>query len=276
MVKKFSVWLLLVVFASMLVVSCKQKKRAATDDDEDGAAKKPNYVSKADEGEIKGVINFDGTPPERKKIDMGQDANCAKAGGNTLSDEALVENGKLQNVFVYVKSGPADRFTFPVPSEPVVLDQVGCRYHPRVLGLMANQTLRVLNSDQTTHNVHPSPKNNAEWNQVQSANGAPIEKKFSKPETLIPIKCNQHPWMTAHIGVLAHPFYAISAQDGTYSIKGLPPGDYTLVAYHEVLGEKSQKVTVAAKGSLTQDFSFSAKAAFVPTSLQVEPALVLP
>lgn len=276
MAKKFSVWLLLLVFAAMLGASCKQKKKSPVTDDEDSATAKPKYVSKNDEGEVKGVINFDGTAPERKKIDMGQDANCAKAGGDTLSDEALVANGKLQNVFIYVKGGPADRFTFTIPSEPAVLDQVGCRYTPRILGMMANQTLRVLNSDQTTHNVHPSPKNNAEWNQVQAANGAPIEKKFSKPETLIPIKCNQHPWMTAHVGVLSHPFYGVSAADGTYSIKNLPPGDYTLVAYHETMGEKTQKITVGAKGTVTQDFSFSPKAAFVPSSLQVEPALVLP
>jgi hypothetical protein len=275
MVKKFSVCLLMLVFASMLAASCKQKRKVDSGTEDDKPTKQ-KYASKGDEGEIKGLINFDGTPPERKKIDMGQDANCAKAGGSTLSDEAVVENGKLQNVFVYVKGGPSDRYTFDIPSEPVVLDQIGCRYHPRVLGLMANQTLRVLNSDQTTHNVHPSPKNNAEWNQVQSANGPPIEKKFSKPETLIQVKCNQHPWMMAHVGVLAHPFYNVSAADGTYSIKGLPPGEYTVVAYHEVLGEKSQKVTVGAKGTVTQDFSFSPKAAFVPTSLQIEPALVLP
>ena len=275
MVKKFSVCLLLLVFTSMLAVSCKQKKKADVGTDDETPAKQ-KYASKGDEGEVKGLINFDGTPPQRKKIDMGQDANCAKAGGDTMSDEALVNAGKLQNVFVYVKGGPADRFSFPVPSEPVVLDQVGCRYTPRIMGIMANQTFRVLNSDQTTHNVHPSPKKNAEWNQVQAQNGAPIEKKFSKPETLIPVKCNQHPWMLAHVGVLEHPFYSVSAADGSYTIKGLPPGDYTLVAFHEVLGEKSQKVTVGAKGTVSQDFTFSPKAAYIPTSLQVEPALVLP
>ena len=275
MVKKFSVWLLMLVCAAVLIASCKGKKKPPPEDD-GGATAKQTYASKGDEGEIKGVINFDGTLTPPKRIDMGQDPNCAKAGGSALADETLVESGKLQNAFVYLKGGPADRFSFPTPSEPVVLDQVGCRYTPRILGLMTNQTLKVLNSDQTTHNVHPSPKKNPEWNQVQSANGAPIEKKFKNPETLIQVKCNQHPWMTAWLGVLGHPFYSVSAKDGTFSIKDVPPGDYTLVAYHEVLGEKTQKVTVGARGTVTQDFSFSPKAAFVPTSLQVEPALVLP
>lgn len=272
MVKKFSVGLLLLVCAALLVASCKPTKKKPIDNGGDEA--KPKYASKNDEGEVKGVISFDGAPPAPKQIDMSQDANCG--GGSKLSDDLLVEGGKLQNAFVYLKGGPADRFSFSIPADPVVLDQVGCRYTPRILGLMANQTLRVLNSDQTTHNVHPSPKRNAEWNQVQSANGAPIEKKFSRPETLIPIKCNQHPWMTAWVGVMEHPFYTVSAKDGSFTIANVPPGEYTLVAYHETLGEKTQKVTVGAKGSVTQDFSFSPKAAFVPTSLQIEPALVLP
>jgi hypothetical protein len=274
MFKKFGLILFVLIFASFMIISCKPKKKGGTEEDDD-TPKKAKYVSKSDEGTISGVIKFEGTPPTPKQIDMSQDSVCAGS-SNKLADDVLIDNGKLQNVFVYVTGGPADKFDFGTPSDPVVLDQVGCRYTPRVLGLQAGQTLEVRNSDKTTHNVHPSPKNNAEWNQVQSSGGAPIIKKFIKPETLIPVKCNQHPWMLAHVGVLAHKFFSVSAKDGTYTIKDLPPGEYTLNAYHETLGQKTQKITVAAKEAKTQDFSYSPKTAFIPTSLSVEPALVLP
>jgi hypothetical protein len=276
MLKKYGLILLVIIIATSVILSCKPKRKTGGGDDDGGDQKKPKYVSKADEGTISGVIKFDGTPPERKQIDMSQDANCATASGDKLADDTVIDNGKLENVFVYVTGGPADKFDFGIPSEPAVLDQVGCRYTPRVLGIQTGQMLRVLNSDKTTHNVHPSPKKNAEWNQVQTANGAPIEKKFLKPEALIPVKCNQHPWMLAHVGVLDHPFYAVSGKDGSYTVKNLPPGDYTLTAFHETLGQKTQKITVGAKEAKTQDFSYSPKTAFVPTSLSVEPALVLP
>lgn len=273
MLKKLGILFLVIIIAAFMIVSCKPKKNTGGIDTE--GEKKPKYASKNDEGTVTGVVKFDGTPPTPKQIDMSQDSNCASS-ANKTADDVLVDAGKLQNVFVYVKGGPSDKFDFGTPSDSVVLDQHGCRYQPRVLGVQAGQTVKILNSDQTTHNVHPSPKSNAEWNQVMSAAAAPLEKKFSKPETLIPVKCNQHPWMLAHIGVMAHPFFAVSAKDGTYTIKGLPPGDYTLVAYHETLGEKQQKITVAAKESKTQDFSFSPKAAAIPTSLEIGPALVLP
>lgn len=275
MLKKSGLILFVFIFATSIILSCKPKKKGG-DTEEPGAVTKPKYVSKSDEGTVTGVIKFDGTPPERKKIDMSQDTNCATAAGDKLADDTVVDNGKLENVFVYVTGGPADKFDFGIPSDPAVLDQLGCRYTPRVLGLQAGQVLRVLNSDNTTHNVHPSPKKNAEWNQVQTAKGAPIEKKFGKPEMLIQVKCNQHPWMLAYVGVLDHPFYAVSGKDGTYTVKGVPPGEYTLVAFHETLGEKKQKITVAAKEAKTQDFSYSPKAAFIPTSLEVGPAFVLP
>lgn len=275
MLKKSGLIFLVVLFASFMVISCKDRRPKTGDEDSD-TPKKAKYVSKSDEGTVSGVVKFDGTAPERKKIDMSQDTACASAPGDKLADDTVIDAGKLENVFVYVTGGPADKFDFGIPTEAAVLDQQGCRYMPRVLGLQAGQVLRVINSDKTTHNVHPSPKKNTEWNQVQTQNGAPIEKKFGKAEALIPIKCNQHPWMLAHVGVLDHPFYAVSGKDGSFTIKNLPPGEYTLVAYHETLGEKKQKITVGAKEAKTQDFTFSPKAAFIPTSLEVEPALVLP
>ena len=258
---------------AFMIASCKPKKK---DDGPGPDAGKPAYQSAGNEGTISGVIKFDGTPPDRKRIDMGADANCASAGGEKLTEEVLVTDGKLANVFVYLTGGPVDQFSFQPPSDPVVLDQKGCRYDPHVLGVMIKQTLRILNSDQTAHNVHPTPKNNPEWNESQPPGTAPKEKTFSRAETLIPVKCNQHPWMKANVGVLAHPCFSVSAQDGTYTIKNVPPGNYTLVTWHETMGEQKTQITVGASEKKTQDFTYKSSVAYAPTSLRVEAALILP
>jgi plastocyanin len=272
------------IIASILIAglacfagSCK-KKDTGNDNTSGADSGKPAYSSKGDEGSITGKISFNGTAPTPKKIDEGQDAYCASAPGEKTTEDVVVSNGKLANVFVYVKSGGAvDKYSFPAPATDVVLDQKGCRYHPHVMGLETGQNLKVVNSDQTTHNVHPSPSKNPEWNQSQAPGAPPIEKKFNKPETLIPVKCNQHPWMKAYVGVLAHPFYAVSSEaDGSYTIKGLPPGEYTIVAWHEKFPEQTQKVTVAAKETKALDFTFSGSTARGPSSLREEPALILP
>ncbi|MEK6284573.1 MAG: hypothetical protein AABO57_02420 [Acidobacteriota bacterium] len=276
MLKRIGTVCVMLTLATLLIaVGCGKKQPAADDKAGDGSSK-PQYASKGDEGTITGKITYDGTPPTGKKIDMSQDANCASAPGDKTTDDLLVTDGKLANVFVYVKSGPVDRFTFPIPSDPVVLDQQGCRYHPRVLGIQTNQMLEVKNSDKTTHNIHPSPKVNQEWNQMQAQGAPPIEKKFTRAETLIPVKCNQHPWMKANVGVLGHPCFAVSAKDGSYTIKNVPPGSYTLVFWHETLGEKTQPITIAAKESKAQDITYKAGATARATSMQIGPALVLP
>lgn len=272
MLKKIGWFYVTLALVAFLIVGCK-KEEATSEPESSGKAK---YASTGDEGTVAGVIKFDGTAPEPKKIDMSQDPNCVSTPGDKLTDDVVVTDGKLANVFVYVKGGPVDNFTFDKTSDSAVLDQQGCRYQPRVLGIQTGQTLRVLNSDPTTHNIHPTPKNNQEWNEAQAAGAPPKEKKFNRAETLIPVKCNQHPWMQAYIGVMPHGFFAVSGKDGAYSIKGLPPGEYTLVAWHEKYGEKSQKINVAAKGSVSQDFNYGAGQAYMPTSLKIEPALMLP
>lgn len=276
MLKRLGTVLAMLTLATVIVaVGCKGKTKKAEEGPSDGAAK-PKYASKGDEGTITGKVSFEGVAPAAKKIDMSQDANCAGSPGDKSADDLLVADGKLANVFVYVKGGPADRNSFDIPSEPVVLDQIGCRYHPRVLGIQTNQTFRVTNSDNTTHNVHPSPKTNQEWNNMQAQGAPPIEKKFSRAETLIPVKCNQHPWMKANVGVLSHPYFAVSAKDGSYTIKNVPPGTYTLVFWHETRGEQTQQVTVAAKESKTQDITYKASATAQATSMEIGPALILP
>jgi plastocyanin len=201
---------------------------------------------------IDGTVSFDGAAPKASKIDMSQDPACK---GPNESENVVVDNGKLANVFVYVKDGLGSR-TFDTPTTPVVLEQKGCRYHPHVLGVMAGQTVDIKNGDQTTHNIHPTPKDNREWNESQPPSSPDIQKTFAREEIMLPVKCNQHPWMKMYISVVKSPFYAVTDKDGKYEIKGLPPGDYTLAFVQEKLGEQDQKVTIAAKETKTVDQSF--------------------
>lgn len=269
----FSVRMLALIFltaALALSLSCGGKKEEATPSSNAGPVWKPT----GDEGNITGVISFTGTAPAPRKMEMENDAACAKLGDQFL-DDVLVKDGKLQNVFVYVKSG-LPQANFETPSTEVTLDQKGCKYVPRILGVQTGQALKITNSDDTNHNIHPTPKLNREWNESQLKGQGPIVKKFAKQETLIPVKCNMHSWMLAYVGVLSHPFYALSAADGAFSIKGLPPGEYELEAWHEKYGAKTLKVKVDAKADAKADFSYDGASAYVPGSLKVQPALILP
>lgn len=201
---------------------------------------------------VSGTVKFDGAAPKASKIDMSQDSNCQ--GSNTV-ETVVVNDGKLANVFVYVKDGLGNR-TFDVPKEPVTLTQSGCKYKPHVLGVMAGQSISIVNGDPTTHNIHPTPKDNREWNESQAPQAAPLEKSFAREEILLPVKCNQHPWMKMYVNVVKNPFYAVTGPDGRFEIKGLPPGDYTLAFVQEKLGEQDEKVTLAAKDSKTVDVAF--------------------
>ena len=209
-------------------------------------------IDPATAASVSGAVKFEGAAPKPVKIDMSQDPNCA---GSNMAENIVVHDGHLANVFVYVKEGLGSR-TFDVPKEAITLTQVGCKYAPHVLGAMAGQTLKIVNGDPTTHNIHPTPKDNREWNESQSSQAAPLEKSFAREEILLPVKCNQHPWMKMYINVVKSPFYTVSGPDGKFEIKGLPPGEYTLAFVHEKLGEQDQKVTLSAKDSKTVDVSF--------------------
>ena len=236
----------------------------------DDADKKPLYKTTGAEGSLSGVISFAGVPPARKRIDMSQDSNCVQTSRYPKTENVMVTAGKLANVFVYVKGGNLVRYGFETPEVSVVLDQQQCRFVPHVVGIQTGQTLTVFNSDPTTHNVHPNPRINPEWNQSQAPNGTPIVKTFTRPETLIPVKCNQHPWMRAYVGVLAHPFFAVSASDGSFSRAGLPAGDYTIVAWHEVFGEQTAQVTIRPGERKSVDFAFDAASSSRSSSLSLE------
>lgn len=223
------------------------------------AEERSTYKRTGTEGTLTGKILFEGEAPLRKRIDMTGDANCAEIAKNPRTEDFVMANGRLANVFVYVKGGELTRFAFETPSDAVVLDQQQCQFTPRVLGIRTEQTLSILNSDPTMHNVHPAPRVNPEWNQLQMPYGTPIEKRFRRAETLIPVKCNQHPWMKAYVGVLEHPFFAVSSKDGSFSIAGLPPGDYTLVAWHETRGERSTPFSVGPGEAKSVDILFDMK-----------------
>jgi len=201
---------------------------------------------------VSGTVKFEGVAPKPAKIDMSQDPNCQ--GGN-VAENVVVSDGHLQNVFIYIKDGLANR-TFDTPKDAVTLSQSGCRYHPHVLGVMAGQTIKIVNDDPTTHNIHPTPKDNREWNESQAPKAAALEKSFAREEVMLPVKCNQHPWMRMFVTVVKNPFYAVTGPDGKFEIKGLPPGDYTLAFVHEKLGEQDQKLTLAAKDAKTVDATF--------------------
>jgi TonB family protein len=210
------------------------------------------------EATINGTITLLGEAPAPKRVDMSGDPQCRRDNPDALTEDLIVTDRKIANVFVYAKGGSAlDTYNFEIPSSEVMLYHKGCQYADRVLGIQTYQTLLVVNSDLTSHNTRPTPRINQEWNTSQGPGEGPIKKRFIKPETMIPFKCNQHPWERAYVGVLAHPFFAVTGKDGAFTIRGLPPGEYTLAAWHERLGEQTVQVRVEAGEVKRQDYSFN-------------------
>jgi plastocyanin len=200
--------------------------------------------------------------PAPVKIDMSMDPVCSMMGGDNFAEQYAVHDGKLGNVYVYIKSGPAAAMLAggPTPA-PVVLDQVGCKYVPHVIAVVRGGSVEFRNSDSTMHNIHtmPTVPGSQQIDISQGPKGAPQRKQFNKPEEMIPVRCNNHPWMNAFINVSATPFFAVTDKDGHFSISGLPPGTYTLAAVHEKLGEQTITITVEPKGTAKADFSYSEK-----------------
>jgi len=287
--KSARLWLGLIAAASLLSLasSCGGGGGEKTGDGEKPGETGTAYASTGNEGTITGKVSFTGAAPEGKKIDTSADAACTSKSPNLMTEDWAVKDGKLANTFVYIKDGTVDGakkigdYTFTAPSATAVLDQNGCHYKPHVLGVMVNQSISITNSDPTTHNIHFMPATNPDWNQSQ-VNGAPaLTHKLAHAEVLVPVKCNQHPWMKSYVGVMKHPFFAVTAEDGSFTLKGVPPGKYTVVAWHEggAKGtEKTMEVTVPAKGAATADFAFGATAALSgqPSSLPMLPALEVP
>jgi Polysaccharide lyase family 4, domain II len=287
MKKQTKVWLSLAIGLSLLALGSACSKQPATNEAgptaSTGATKAPPTT---DLGTISGVITFAGTVPPAKKIDTSADPVCGSRNPNLTTEDTVVKDGKLANVFIYVKDGAAADgtkvadYNWPTPTTAVTLDQNGCHYRPHVLGIQTNQDLSITNSDPTQHNIHPTPKANPEWNQSQPNGAPPIVKKFARAEILIPVKCNQHPWMKAYIGVMKSPLFAVSGEDGTFTIKGVPAGKYTVVAWKEGGTEgtsKTLEVAVPANGAAKADFSFGEGAASsIAPTLKMMPAIEFP
>ena len=216
-------------------------------------------VDPATAGRVTVTVTFVGTPPAPKMMRLDGDPKCVtENGGPERADESLVvgQNQALQNVFVYVKDG-LGAYGFPVPTEPVVLDQDKCRYTPRVLGVRVGQPLSIKNSDPLLHNVRANGTINQGFNTSTPIEGMSFQRTFATREIMIPFKCDVHAWMTAFVGVLDHPYFGTTAPDGKVVLGNLPPGTYTIEAWHETLGTKTQQVTIAAKESKDVAFTFA-------------------
>jgi plastocyanin len=206
---------------------------------------------------ISGRIVWDGAAPKNELQRLSADPVCVRENkGATRESEAyVVSDGGLENVFVYVKDGLGN-YVFDVPTEKVVLDQHGCRYEPHVFGVRIGQPLEAKNSDPTLHNVHALPKNNAEFNAGQPIQGMTNTFTFTAKEVMVPLKCEVHGWMNAYIGVLDHPYFAVSGDGGKFDLKTLPAGKYTIEAWHEKLGPQTQEVTIGENETKEVTFTF--------------------
>ena len=255
--------LALLLFASLsgLTVAC-SGDAADTTPPATPTAAAGKKVDAATAGSIKGRVQFEGTVPPAEMIRMSSDRNCIPDGQPTrASDALLVDDGRgVGNTFVYVKEGLDPSYTFDAPTTPVVLDQKGCFYTPRVIGIRVGQPLDLVNSDPTLHNVHALPMVNQEFNQSLPKQNARTTKTFTAPEVMVRFKCDMHNWMSAHGGVLEHPYFAVTSPSGEFTIPNLPPGTYTLETWNEKLGTKTMQVTVAPGQTQNAAFTMSVAA----------------
>ena len=223
------------------------------------AAAPPPDAKRVDDsktGALAGRVLIEGPVPANVPIKMLTDPYCLRAHPDGSSFESyVVENGGLENVFVYVKDGLGN-YVYDTPTTPAVLDQKGCRYTPHVFGVRVNQPVEIVNSDPTLHNIHALPKANQEFNNGQPIQGMKMTHTFTAKEVMVPFKCDVHGWMNAYVGVLDHPYFAVTGNDGTYSLASLPAGTYTIEAWHEKLGATTQSVTIGPKETKEVTFSF--------------------
>ena len=209
-------------------------------------------------GEIEGKVYFKGQAPQLRPISMEKDPVCASEHpeGVLPEDGRVNANGTVPNALVYVSKG-AENLSKTPPAEQVTLTQKECEYEPHVLGIMVGQPLRVVTQDPTTHNIHATPKTGHDFDVTQQPGSPPVTTKFSQPQIMVPVHCNIHPWMQAYVGVMTNPYYAVTGDDGSFQIKGVPAGTYTLTIWTATFGTQDRQVTVRAGAARTEDFSFT-------------------
>ena len=262
--RRFWVAVLVLMLAGALgAVACGGKKEEAPATSPAGGPG-AQKVDESTAGKVTGKAVLDGTAPKNAAIKMNADPFCMREAKGPQTQEYYIvgEGGALQNVFVYVKDGLGN-YVWDTPTQPVTIDQKQCRYHPHVFGIRVGQPLDILNSDQTLHNIHAIPKVNEEFNTGQPIQGLKTTHTFTQKEIMVPFKCDVHGWMNAHLGVLDHPYFAVSGSDGKFEIKTLPPGNYVIEAWHEKLGAQTQNVTIGKNE--TKDITFTFKTA-APTN----------
>jgi plastocyanin len=256
-----NIWVGLLGIALATTLACggsQETSSTSAKPESPSAAPAGQKVDTATAGDVKGVVMIDGAVPKNEPIKMNADPVCMKENKTPQAQETYMvsDDGKnLGNVFVYVKDGLGN-YVFDTPTETAKIDQKDCRYHPHVFGMRVNQPLEIVNSDPTLHNIHAMPKANSEFNNGQPIQGMKMSHTFDKPEVMVPFKCDVHGWMNAYVGVMNHPYYAVSDKDGKFELKSLPPGTYTIEAWHEKLGTQTASVTLGAKESKDVTFTF--------------------
>jgi plastocyanin len=228
-----------------------------------GGASGGQKVDAETAGNVSGMVTLDGMAPKNEPIKMNADPVCVRENKTPQFQEtySVGSDGKsLANVFVYVKDGLGN-YAYDPPTGTAKIDQKECRYHPHVFGMRVGQTLEIVNSDPTLHNIHALPKANQEFNTGQPIQNMKTTHVFTMKEVMVPFKCDVHGWMNAYVGVLDHPYYAVSDASGKFDLKSLPPGTYTIEAWHEKLGAQTQSVTIGPKESKDVNFTFKAAGA---------------
>lgn len=193
-------------------------------------------------GTLKGVVLFSGESPKPRKLKIAGNPECSGlAHGDLYSEEVVVADGKVQNAVVYIKEG-LEGYQFPIPKEPVLIDQKGCTFVPHVIAVQAHQPIELLNSDPTLHNVNAQAKNARGFNLGFPSKGMKRIATLAAAEVAVPIRCDLHPWMKGYIGVFNHPYFYVTAKDGSFSFSPLPPGKYTVEVWHETFGTQTQVI----------------------------------
>ncbi len=241
---------LLLLSSVLLFVGCQKTPTDASSQTTPTASAARPAVDPSAGATISGTVSFTGAPPRAVSIDMSADGGCR---GLNSSESLVVADGHLQNVFVYLEGG----FTFAPSPLPVVVEQRGCKYVPHVIAVAVTQPVEFRNTDLTNHNIHGMPKANEAWNSSQPGQAPPMSRSFAHAETMIPVKCNQHPWMKMYINVSDSPFFAVTDAQGHFEFHGVPPGTYNLVFVHESLGKQSHSITVGSTQQNTMDVSFT-------------------